>query len=83
MSAKQSILFTVHLASRTMSVGSTYSFIVILRFVFHRGKGVGVHLLGCNAVCACRKYQRFGETLNMEAVCSSETLVSTYKSTWR
>jgi hypothetical protein len=38
-------------------------------------------LMGCYAVC---KYQRFRETgLKMETVCSSETLVSTCKSTRR
>jgi hypothetical protein len=57
-------------------------------YTTRHGKDVDVVVLGCNAVWACRKIKTFlrnillsSLTLKMEALCSSETLVSTYKST--
>jgi hypothetical protein len=41
-------------------------------------------LLYCNAVWTCRSMGlKRSSALKKEAVCSSETLISTYKSTWR
>jgi hypothetical protein len=50
----------------------------------HDGENVDVGLLGCNAMRTCRQKPAFRGNhafLKMEAICSSKTLVLTYKFT--